>query len=402
MPIYMRGLDATKLDMPGVSQIFDDKSLRDLLYGLGFGGSGGGGGYTIGEALVEAIIAEIPVYKRVMYDVSEASDTDFAVMAGGIGAPSAITPQTITKFADYAWAAISAYSKEQGKKVNAILPVEAGPVNALLALYLAWKYGLKVFDCDGDGRAVPSLTNLVFGYNDYPISPMYLAGVKQGSTTISANVIMPPPKDAAAAEGAIRDNLGVYNNAAGLVCWGQTGAQLKNSKYLIKGQFKALTRFGSQTRALSGSEGELYGYLSLDKEMVQEVFLAQLVEIQTDSRPGYDDGTLIFKQRFPETGAIRSIKYENENMLMTSNRGDPAVTAPNGIAMLFQKSGQFIPLNNGDDLQNAGVIGVKAMVVVLKEHCMLYSGDIGNSFLNVLRSDPFNYTGPIQPTNCIK
>jgi hypothetical protein len=42
MPIYMRGLDATKLDMPGVSQIFDDKSLRDLLYGLGFGGSGGG------------------------------------------------------------------------------------------------------------------------------------------------------------------------------------------------------------------------------------------------------------------------------------------------------------------------------------------------------------------------
>lgn len=34
MPIYMRGLDATKLDMPGVSQIFDDKSLRDLLYGL--------------------------------------------------------------------------------------------------------------------------------------------------------------------------------------------------------------------------------------------------------------------------------------------------------------------------------------------------------------------------------
>lgn len=168
MPLYLR---ERRPQVSGANRVYSDKDLYDLLWGLGLGGSGGGGGYLIGQALVKAIIREIPVTDRILYSVSAAADDDFAVMAGGIGAPSAITPETITTFAAYAIAAIDAYSREQKKKVNALVPVEAGPVNALLALYLGWKNKLKVFDCDGDGRAVPSLTNLVFGYNDYPISP---------------------------------------------------------------------------------------------------------------------------------------------------------------------------------------------------------------------------------------
>ncbi|CAI8363472.1 MAG: Uncharacterised protein [Hyphomonas sp. TMED17] len=179
--LLLRGSDSV-----GASQntiILNDQNMDRLLYGLGFGASGGGGGYTIGLSLVEAIKRLIPVENRVRYDVDTAADDEFLVMAGGIGEPSAITPTTIFKFAEYIDVAIAQYEKDHGFKVTGLLPVEAGPVNALLAMYYGWARsqndpGFKVYNVDGDGRAVPSLTNLVFGYNDYPIAPVYLAGNK--------------------------------------------------------------------------------------------------------------------------------------------------------------------------------------------------------------------------------
>ena len=106
---------------------------------------------------------------------------------------------------------------------------------------------------------------------------------------------------------------------------------------------------------------------------------------------------LVFKDL--NTSEQLKIKYENENMLMQA--GNKIVTAPNGISMLFQISGGLVPLNNGDDLQQKGLIGAFALVVVLKERCVLYQGEVAGSFLNVLKADPFDYDGPIQPTDCV-
>ena len=143
MPLYVPDLPR---DNVGGPQTFSDSDLDNLLFGLGLAASGGGGGYIIGQALVEAIKRDIPFPNRVLYSVDQADVNDFAVMAGGIGAPSAITPKTITQFAEFCDVAIKTYIEEKGKHVNSLVPVEAGPVNALLALYLGWSKGLKVFD----------------------------------------------------------------------------------------------------------------------------------------------------------------------------------------------------------------------------------------------------------------
>lgn len=399
MPLYVRtlpDLEQGNADANAAAPYSDD-DLRDLLFGLGMGASGGGGGYLIGQALVDAIIREVPPFKRVLLPISQALPSDFAVMAGGIGAPSAITPVTITKFADYAWAAIQAYGQSQKVTVNALLPVEAGPVNALLAMYLGWTRGLKVFDCDGAGRAVPSLTNLVFGYNDYPIAPVFLAGEKGGQPVVGQ--VLPPPADAEAAEAAIRDNLPTYGNAAGLVCWGQTGSQLRASTYVIAGQFEVLRVFGGKLRAASGNLRYMALVLNSETELVDSWFWTQLSQIKTDPRPGYDDGTLIFGAGAgPE--ATLQIAYENENMI--ARYGDGRIfTAPSGISMMFQLNGNLVPLNNGDNLPQAVPLGSTTFVVILKERCVLYQNPVVASFQKVLAGDPFDYTGPIQPIGCI-
>ncbi|GAA0468828.1 hypothetical protein GCM10009096_07180 [Parasphingorhabdus litoris] len=397
MPLYSREEPNEERD---ALRIYSDEDMQDLLFGLGMSASGGGGGYHIGQALVDAIIAEVHPSQRVLYPVSQAKDDEFAAMAGGIGAPSAITPGNITKFAEYCIVAINKYNVDNENQINALVPVEAGPVNALLAMYVGWTHGIKVFDCDGAGRAVPSLTNLAYDYNDYPIAPLYLAGVKPGELHPTAAEVLPPPKNGADAEAKIRDNLPVYGNAAGLLCWGQTGTQLRNSEFLVDGQMDAMRQFGSELRKVRGSSIELLAYLQSRPDLVAQVFATKLKSIETDPRPGYDDGTLIFESIDPPNIELR-IKYENENMIMTAPEL-PAITAPNGLAMLFPYGPDGLtPLNNGDDLPNAGVIGGPAVVVVLKERCVLYNRPLSTSFSNVLRNEPFNYDGPLQPTDCV-
>jgi len=371
--------------------------LTNLLYGLGLRASGGGGGYTIGAAIVKAILTEIPSTRYVLYSASSASDADLAVMAGGIGAPSAITPDTILTFATYAKAAIDAYSKRIGKTVTALVPVEAGPVNALLALYIGWKYGLKVFDCDGAGRAVPSLTNLTYAYNRYAIAPLFLAGKIGG--VVTASEVLPPPVDAAGAEAAIRTNLGQYGNAAGLVCWGQTGAQLRNSQYLLPATLSnAIVQGEVWAAACQLPKSQVVNAMKLKMPDVIKVAGGRLTDIQTSSTPGYDDGKLTIVL---DSGDTIAVHYLNENLMAELN-GQVHATAPASIVVAFNvnRAGTFVLLNNGDDLPHAGVLNNECVYMIMRQSCQLYSDEMAASFSAVLAGPPFGYTGPLFPLYC--
>jgi DUF917 family protein len=372
--------------------------LQNLLYGLGFAASGGGGGYLIGQALLNAIIQDIDPSQWLLYDPSQAADSDFAVMAGGIGAPSAITPETILNFVGYANLAIQAYSNNEGVTVNALVPVEAGPVNAMLALYLGWKNGYKVFDCDGAGRAVPSLTNLVYAYNSYPIAPVWLGGVIQGDPT--PLLVSPPPANAAAAEAAIRDNLGQFGDAAGLVCWGQTGTQLRESTYLLPQTLSNLISFGAQAAATGFSGSALLTFLQ-SSPLVSAAYSGFVTNITTGSEPGYDDGFVLVGTA---SSTVYQIHYLNENLILTTGKSSGTVlaTAPSGIAMLFQPlaSGPFQLLNNGDNLTTQSVIGYPIIIAVMQESCELFEPAVAPSFTAVLAAAPFNYTGGFVPGTC--
>jgi DUF917 family protein len=372
--------------------------LQNLLYGLGFAASGGGGGYLIGQALLNAIVSDIDPSQWLLYDPTQAADGDFAVMAGGIGAPSAITPENILNFVTYANLAIQAYSNNERVTVNALVPVEAGPVNAMLALYLGWKNGYKVYDCDGAGRAVPSLTNLVYAYNSYPIAPMWLGGVIAGDPT--PLLVSPPPANAAAAEGAIRDNLAQFGDAAGLACWGQTGTQLRESTYLLPQTLSNLMSFGAGAAATGFTSSGLLSFLQ-SSPAVSAAYYGFVTNITTGSEPGYDDGYVL-------VGTINStvyqIHYLNENLILTTGKSGSTVlaTAPSGIAMLFQPSGTgpFQLLNNGDNLPSQSVIGYPILIAVMRESCELFEPAIAPSFTTVLAAAPFNYTGGFVPATC--
>jgi DUF917 family protein len=379
-------------------RLLTKNDLQNLLYGLGFSASGGGGGYLIGQALLNAIINDIDPSKWLLWDPTAAADTDYAVMAGGIGAPSAITPDTILKFVTYAQSAILYYNDQAKQTINALVPVEAGPVNGLLALYLGWKYGYKVFDCDGAGRAVPSLTNLVYDFNQsqYKIAPVVLSGLVDYEPV--SIVVTPAPTDGASAENAIRDNLGEFGDAAALVCWGQTGAQLKASPYLLAHTFTNLIDFGAQAAATGFTEPALTSFLKSSSNVIA-VYTGTVAEIDTGTQPGYDDAVITVGAPYDVVYQIHAL---NENMILTQGVSGTTVlaTAPSGIAMLFQPNGTgpYVLLNNGDSLPDKNVINSPIIIAVMKESCTLFNAAIAQSFANVLSAAPFNYSGPLVPS----
>ena len=381
-------------------RLLSKADLQNLLYGLGFAASGGGGGYQIGQALLNAIISDIDPSQWLLWDPTLALSTDYAVMAGGIGAPSAITPETILNFVTYAQAGILCYTEQTGIKVNALVPVEAGPVNALLALYLGWKYGYKVFDCDGAGRAVPSLTNLVYDYNQaqYKIAPVVLSGLIDFEP--QSIVVTPPPTDGASAEAAIRGLLAEFNEAAALICWGQTGKTLVGSQFLLAHTLTGLVDFGAQAAATGFTEPALSNFLT-SSPSVLAVYPGTVTGIVNGSQPGYDDSVISVAAPYDLVYAIHAL---NENMILTEGISGTTVlaTAPSGIAMLFQPggTGPYVLLNNGDDLPNQNVIDFPIIIVVLKEGCTLFNASIEKSFATVLANPPFNYTGPLLPATC--
>ena len=377
------------------SRTLDSKDLRHLLLGLGFSAAGGGGGYRLGQALVDAIVRDIPQSRWRIHDVRAALDTDFAVTAGGIGAPSAVNPTTILSFIDDVQLAVEAYAEGEGVAVNALLPIEAGPVNAILSLYLGWKLGYKVFDCDGAGRAVPSLTNLVYGYNGYPIAPIWLAG-KVGSRP-KALLVSPPPANAAEAEGAIRSNLGPFGFAAGLTCWGQSGAALRGSKHLIPHTLSRLISLGAEAAATGFTKNSLLAFLRTRPDVVL-VRSGILRGIEQHGGSGHDGGVLSIAG---DDGVEYQIHYLNENMLLTRgpSRQEVVATAPSSISTMFQPRGSvtFQPLNHGDDLASQGVEGHPVIFCVIKDSGVLFQPEVADSFKAILKRKPFDYDGPFIP-----
>jgi DUF917 family protein len=226
---------------------------------------------------------------------------------------------------------------------------------------------------------------------------VWLAGVLQIDSQLKAERVTPDPVDAAAAELAIRDNLGQFGNAAGLVCWGQTGAQLRTSPYLLAHTLTKLIDFGAAAAATGFTKDNLISFLAGRSDVIA-TYTGIVTAIEPGSEPGYDDGYVIVSAPYD---LQYQIHYLNENMIVTSgvDRTKVIATAPSAIAMLFQPTGSstYQLLNNGDNLPNQSVIGNPIIFCVLAESCVLFKPGIADSFATVLKDAPFNYGGAFVP-----
>ena len=144
------------------------ENLEDFTRGTAFLGTGGGGDPYIGKLMLKH---QLELGKKIeIITQNEISDDIFACNVLSMGAPTVFVekvpngPTTLH--------ALREVEKIIGKKFNAIMPIEAGGVNATLPLVVSALSGLPVIDADGMGRAFPELQMVTYNVGDVDINPI--------------------------------------------------------------------------------------------------------------------------------------------------------------------------------------------------------------------------------------
>ena len=400
---------------------FRDRLIHDDLIYLAFGGAlygSGGGGALVDAYNITKIIPKS--FKAKLLPVDRAEDDAIYVVAGGIGAPSAVR-QRSPELIEAAAKSAKRLGELSGGKLGGILSVETGPINSILAAALSSNLNLPLIDADGAGRAVPTLSHLTYAHEaDISIAPIVL-------TSLSGEQIILYPKNPEEADSMIRDIIQKpsWGSVAGLALWSQTGKQLKSSK-IIRDTFSRAREIGQLlVLSVDGYWDPVLRNLRAHKELY-EYYLGNIVGFETKKEHGFDfleikvetdfrchesyASQSPLKCRYLGVGEtekhILTIRAINENLLMEERLDDSKdqdkviVVSPHLISYAVRSDAlgksMLIPITNGDTdaMKKAAAEKAQIIVHVLYAHPRLY--ELTPIFLKYLK-DNMGYEGGLVP-----
>jgi DUF917 family protein len=157
-------------------------TLEDLEYiamGSTVLGTGGGGDPYIGTLMTREAIREKGSVE--LLNVEDLDDDAFVVSIAAFGAPVILLEKLFS--GDEFLKAFDMMEKYHGKKIDAIIPAEAGGLNGVVPIGVAATKGVPLINGDGMGRAFPRLEMVTFTLHGISSSPMSQADEK-GNTVI--------------------------------------------------------------------------------------------------------------------------------------------------------------------------------------------------------------------------
>ncbi len=169
----------------------EGEALNHLLMGASVLGTGGGGSYTRGRAIVEELAAE---GRRVeLIDPGhlppKALGISTAMAGGGLTNADVESLEALASEPPSVPAA-RALSAYLGQPIGFVFPLELGPQNTLEAIRLAAHLGVPVVDGDCAGRAVPELDQTTLALFGIPFAP-FVGATFHGDLAILARVAGP-------------------------------------------------------------------------------------------------------------------------------------------------------------------------------------------------------------------
>lgn len=394
-----------------------------IAWGFGLSASGGGGSFVDGIGLTKTMVANgfTEIYAA---SITSAPSTEYAGIAGGMGAPTAIGGG-LEDFVPACLAAMDALSNSGliPSPLTGITPIEAGPVNGLLPVYICdqsdGQYDL--YDCDGAGRAVPSLTNLLYDNMGVTFSPSGQANIDGTQTQVNDTWA-----NGAEGEAGLRDVINEYGGAIGLAAWAQSGASLSTATVNTE-TYSDANNIGRELYAEKGEGRALQTYLSSlapNSQFSNLHWLATFNEIYVDpegAAQGYDKGYIIFGKDEILLDSEFRMYFLNENMFISRHSSSDGAfieyiaTGPSTIACFFADpsppasidaaANDFIPYNTGDNAIIETLVGRAMIVTVQSPTPYLYDQTMKQSFVTVLNDyfsePPYGFTftmGDIFPT----
>ena len=288
----------------------NEHDIRAILYGVSFLAGGGGGSLFDGLDMLDYNIKKRGSIQIQMMDIDELREDAYAVMIAGMGAPS-VLKQKEEKFryeAGYTYDGMVEAAKRQGKRIEAIYPIEYGSVNYMIPFIAAMERNVPIVDVDGCGRAVPGLDTTLLNINKIAFCPSVACDDKENMV----HVYTKDPFDCVTAEKICRNLCGGFDFVMGLGGWIASAEELKEKAAV--GAIAYAETVGKVILQVKERGGDIYEELRKVMELRPAV-TGKVVKQETVMSKAHDIG---YSQILGEDGKTYFVDIKNESIVFRS------------------------------------------------------------------------------------
>lgn len=330
------------------------ENLDDFIRGTAILGTGGGGDPYIGKLMLKQELETCGSIELI--DPKDAPDDMLAVSLACMGAPTVFVekiPNTKT-----AIDGMRRSEKEIGRKFNAIIPLEAGGLNATLPLAVAARLGLPVVDGDGMGRAFPEFQMTTFNF----------AGVKCAPFVMSddfGNTVVIDTDEAARAEFYGRPVCVKMGGIAQIASYAMSGDEIR--RCTVPRTVTLALEIGRTVREarIKGEQNTAEALIDYFKttnppRFSRVLFDGKVKDVIRESSDGWTRGHVTLAN---DAGNVMEIPFQNEFSRAILD-GHTVTITPDLIMILDRETGEAITTETLRYGQRVRVLGVAAVPIM--------------------------------------
>ncbi len=308
--------------------------VNPLLEGLGILGTGGGGNPAWGRMILENDVARGRTWNIVQLD--QVPD-DWTIVCGGImGSVKALEAIGFDKVlegweSDFPLEHVTRYMGELlGRKIDAMVPFEAGGLNSPVVLTLAARLGIAAIDGDALGRSAPETQMTSWHGHGIEVTPMPLAD------SYGNIVVVSRAREATYVDEVGRwvvtkgGNMGANNHHP------MSGAQLKETT--IPGTFSRSLALGKAVQAarVEGRDPVAAVQQALN---ARRLIFGRVKSLEEEERMGFYFTIATMDGLGDDAGHTGRLVIKNEAMLFSLD-GQPVTIFPDPIYLVEPRTGR--------------------------------------------------------------
>jgi DUF917 family protein len=318
--------------------------IEDIALGAALLGSGGGGDPYIGKLIAIGAIKECgPV---TMLDPEEVADDAFVVPIAMMGAPTVLMEKAMGG-GEYK-TLYDMVSQFYGRKIDVLMPMEAGGVNSMLPIAAAARLGLPLVDVDGMGRAFPELQMVTFTIGGVSATPMALTDEK-GNSVIFRTITNKWTEELAR---AVTMSCG---GAVSISLYCMDGKTMK--KYGVHNIVTRSENLGRAIRTVKQAEGTPEeNFLAASEGF--KLFRGKIADVRREVKGAFNFGKAILEGTGEFKNSQGAVEFQNEN-LMAAVDGMILATTPDLIAVVDTETFTPVPTDALKYGKRVLVVGLK-------------------------------------------
>ncbi|MFD2588721.1 DUF917 domain-containing protein [Croceitalea marina] len=308
-------------------------------------GTGGGGDPYIGKLLAKEAIKK---YGKVnLMAAEELSDDALVVPVAAFGAPTILVEKLFS--GDEFIQAFEMMESYLGRKIDAVMPAEAGGLNGVIPFSVAAQKGIPLVDADGMGRAFPRLEMVTFTLHDIPVSPIAQADEK-GNKNIYHTI------DNVWGETLVGATTIQMGGSCAIGCYPMNGAQVK--KAAIHGIVSYAQVLGEAILDAKKNKQNPVDAL-MQKAAAIKLFTGKVSSVKTIIDGRWNKGVCEVLGLDEDNGSLLKIDFQNE-FLMAFKDDVPIAMTPDLIVLIDAENAQPITAESIQFGTRVIVMGMKS------------------------------------------